>query len=85
MKLSWKFIGVLGAALMVNVARLPAATPTDNPVPTNPTFAKDVLAIFQKSCQGCHRPGQMAPFSLLTYEDARPWAPNPTTTKALTG
>jgi hypothetical protein len=43
-------------------------------VPEKPTFTKDVLPIFQKSCQSCHRPGQMAPFSLVTYEDARPWA-----------
>jgi len=38
------------------------------------TFAKDVAPIFQKSCQNCHRPGSIAPMSLLTYEDARPWA-----------
>src|SRR6266496_817497 len=38
------------------------------------TFNKDVLPIVQKSCQGCHRPGEAAPFSLLTYESARPWA-----------
>src|SRR4029450_5122357 len=43
-------------------------------VPDKPTFTKDVLPIFQKSCQSCHRPGQMAPFSLVTYEDARPWS-----------
>src|SRR4029450_8605302 len=43
-------------------------------VPDKPTFTKDVIPIFQKSCQSCHRPGQMAPFSLVTYEDARPWA-----------
>ena len=51
---------------------LPAAGPSDT-VPANPTFAKDVLPIFQKSCQDCHRPGQMAPFSLLDYESSRPW------------
>src|SRR5262245_32741598 len=39
-----------------------------------PTFTKDVLPIVQKNCQSCHRPGQIAPFSLLTYETARPWA-----------
>jgi len=39
-----------------------------------PTFTKDVAPILQKSCQGCHRPGEAAPFSLLTYEQARPWA-----------
>ena len=38
------------------------------------TFNKDVLPILQKNCQNCHRPGEIAPFSLLTYTDARPWA-----------
>jgi hypothetical protein len=38
------------------------------------TFNKDVLPILQKNCQSCHRPGQIAPMSLLTYENARPWA-----------
>jgi len=38
------------------------------------TFNKDVLPVLQKNCQGCHRPGQIAPMSLLTYKDARPWA-----------
>src|SRR5216684_6429473 len=38
------------------------------------TFNKDVLPILQKNCQTCHRPGQIAPMSLLTYKDARPWA-----------
>src|SRR5215470_9534061 len=38
------------------------------------TFNKGVLPILQKHCQTCHRPGQIAPMSLLTYESARPWA-----------
>ena len=38
------------------------------------TFTKDVLPIFQRSCQNCHRPGAGAPMSLLTYREARPWA-----------
>src|ERR1700676_5074377 len=38
------------------------------------TFTKDVLPVLQKNCQTCHRPGQVAPISLLTYKDARPWA-----------
>jgi hypothetical protein len=38
------------------------------------TFSRDVLPILQENCQSCHRPGQMAPMSLLTYRDARPWA-----------
>ena len=39
-----------------------------------PTFTKDVLPILQRSCQQCHRPGSVAPMSLLTYQDVRPWA-----------
>jgi hypothetical protein len=38
------------------------------------TFSKDVAPILQRSCQNCHRPGSIAPMSLMTYEDARPWA-----------
>ncbi len=35
-----------------------------------PTYHRDVVRILQKHCQDCHRPGQVAPFSLLTYEQA---------------
>jgi len=38
------------------------------------TFNKDVLPILQKNCQNCHRPGSIAPMSLLSYEESRPWA-----------
>ena len=38
------------------------------------TFTRDVLPVFQKHCQGCHRPGEAAPMSLLSYKEARPWA-----------
>jgi hypothetical protein len=38
------------------------------------TFHKDVEPILQRNCQSCHRPGQAAPMSLLTYQSARPWA-----------
>ena len=40
----------------------------------NPTFTKDVAPILQRSCVTCHRPGEIAPMSLMTYDDARPWA-----------
>src|SRR4051812_26042742 len=39
-----------------------------------PTFYKDVLPILQSKCQTCHRPGEVAPMSLMTYQDTRPWA-----------
>ena len=38
------------------------------------TFTKDVAPILQQHCQSCHRPDTFAPMSLLTYEEARPWA-----------
>src|ERR687885_965685 len=38
------------------------------------TFSKDVAPIFQAKCQECHQPNSIAPMSLITYQDARPWA-----------
>ena len=38
------------------------------------TFNKHIAPIFQRSCQACHREGSIAPMSLLTYEQSRPWA-----------
>jgi hypothetical protein len=38
------------------------------------TFSKDVAPIFQAKCQDCHQPNSIAPMSLVTYQDARPWA-----------
>jgi hypothetical protein len=57
---------VLG--VMCGIASLAATNPP------SVTFTKDVVPVLQKNCQGCHRPGEAAPFSLLTYEQARPWA-----------
>jgi hypothetical protein len=38
------------------------------------TYHEDVVPVLQKHCQTCHRPGEAAPFSMLTYKDTRPWA-----------
>jgi mono/diheme cytochrome c family protein len=40
---------------------------------TAPTFTKDIAPIFQQKCDTCHRPSGMAPMSLETYQDARPF------------
>ena len=42
--------------------------------PAEITFHKDIEPILQRSCQNCHREDSVAPMSLLTYADARPWA-----------
>ena len=39
-----------------------------------PTFSKDIAPILQRSCQKCHRPDSLAPMSLITYDEVRPWA-----------
>jgi len=38
------------------------------------TFSKDVAPILQAKCQSCHEPGSIAPMSLRTYQESRPWA-----------
>ncbi len=55
-------------AALAGILLLPAA------LGAAPTFSRDVAPIFQSRCQSCHRPGEAAPFPLLTYQQARPWA-----------
>jgi mono/diheme cytochrome c family protein len=43
-------------------------------VPAAPTFSKHVAPIFQAKCEACHRPDSIAPMSLRTFEESRPWA-----------
>ena len=51
-----------------------AAMAAEAAPPSSVTFNRDVLPILQDKCQTCHRPGQVAPMALLTYQDTRPWA-----------
>jgi len=62
--------GAFILALAIAAASGTTTTAADAP----PTFTKDVLPILQTHCQSCHRPGQIGPFSLLSYESTRPWA-----------
>jgi len=66
------------AALVMTVTSVPnaqaPATGTDSAVKPAVTFTKDVAPILQRSCQNCHRPDSNAPMSLISYEDARPYA-----------
>ena len=64
---------VLGglAAVLALAAPLPASA---GAVPDEPTFSRDVAPILQRSCQKCHRPNSLAPMSLISYEEVRPWA-----------
>lgn len=51
----------------------PKAVPT--PVIAKPTYAANVATILNRECVPCHRPGEVAPFSLVGYENAKKWAP----------
>src|SRR5262245_25402046 len=64
---------LLLTAMTVMAAEIPSSSVTSDPAP-RVTFNKDVLPILQNNCQSCHRPSGVAPMSLLTYENTRPWA-----------
>ena len=61
-------LGQMAGMGMPDVSAIPVTRPS------NVTFTKDVAPIVQQNCQACHRPGEAAPFSMFTYEQARPWA-----------
>ncbi|MGE0159928.1 MAG: hypothetical protein AB7T31_11010 [Gemmatimonadales bacterium] len=65
--LTLAFVASIGAQPALSQVTTAAAT---EPA-AHPTWAEDVLPIFQESCQECHRPNSIAPMSLMTYEDAR--------------
>jgi mono/diheme cytochrome c family protein len=60
----------LGTLIVALFGLSSAARAADAPV----TFTKDVAPILYKSCVECHRPTMFAPMSLVTFDDARPWA-----------
>ncbi len=64
----WVLSGVMG---MLVAGASPAAAQTAGAAPT---FSKDIAPIFQAKCQACHQPESIAPMSLVTYQQARPWA-----------
>lgn len=60
-------------ALLVAIAGFTVAAAAAD-APQQVTFSKDVAPIFQAHCQTCHHVGTVAPMSLVSYEEARPWA-----------
>jgi hypothetical protein len=63
---------ILSVLALVVVFALPQFTYAETNAPI--TFTKDIAPIFQEKCEACHRPDSIAPMSLVTYEEARPWA-----------
>src|ERR1044071_8051303 len=69
MKQLWSF--VIGGAMLATAAN--AGAQTAAAPAAAPTFSKDVAPIFQEKCEACHRPDSIAPMSLRTYAEVRPW------------
>jgi hypothetical protein len=65
------FAGAIALAAAVG-AGVRAQSP--QPVPDAPTFTRDIAPILYENCVECHRAGEIAPMSLITYAEARPWA-----------
>ncbi len=65
------FLGLAGALLAAGAADAPVEA---QQAPGAPTFHRDIAPILQRSCQSCHRPDALAPMSLITYEEVRPYA-----------
>src|SRR6266850_7960831 len=61
---------VLSISAVLAVSPAFAADTPAKPV----TFSKDVAPILQAKCQECHQPGSIAPMSLISFQEARPWA-----------
>jgi len=67
-QIAWTVVAAAALAAPVGVHAQQSA-PADVP-----TFTKDIAPVLQRSCQNCHRPDGVAPMSLVTYEEVRPWA-----------
>src|ERR1700687_3090345 len=67
------FMRCFSFGLLVSIF-LSASLLAQAPQGPSPPYTKDVAPILQKHCQTCHRPGEAGPFSMLTYEDTKPWA-----------
>src|SRR5438105_7630536 len=76
--LAFMFVVLMTVAFVTVVATPVGAQALGNAVESSAqpqvTFAKDVVPVLQTKCQECHHTGGMAPMSLVTYEETRPWA-----------
>src|SRR6266487_952913 len=69
-QMNGRVLQILSIGAVLSVAVPAFAADAVKPV----TFSKDVAPILQAKCQECHQPNSIAPMSLITFQDARPWA-----------
>src|SRR5262244_789201 len=68
-------VAIIFCFAIASLFLLPASqADTTKPLSKQVTFTKDVAPIFFKNCAECHRAGEAAPFSVMSYKDVRPWA-----------
>src|ERR1700679_2286799 len=67
-------LGVRATVGILAFSSFLAAADTPNSAAKPATFTKDIAPIFQEKCEACHRKDSMAPMSLVTYQEVRPWA-----------
>ena len=67
-------VSIWGPAAALAQSRATATAPQSAAATNAPTFTRDVAPILYERCVTCHRPGEVAPMSLITYADVRPWA-----------
>jgi hypothetical protein len=72
--LSWRWWAAAAGVAAAGCLLAGSTSPLSAQAAKSPTFTKDIAPIFQEKCESCHRPASMAPMSLITYEDVRPWA-----------
>ncbi len=65
-------VGLFASVSIAATAAAQSAAPGS--AAATPTFARDVAPIMFAKCANCHRAGEVAPMSLLSYQEARPWA-----------
>ena len=68
MKLPVRSFAVLALVFVPLLMAWPA------PAAAQATYSKDIAPILQRSCENCHRPGQIAPMALTNFEEVRPYA-----------
>ncbi len=74
LKIKVVFGKMWAVGVAVALAGVSSTSVADDRASKRVTFSKDVAPILFANCVSCHRPGDIAPMSLLTYEQARPWA-----------
>jgi len=71
---TWSCLTIFAASVCIAWAGVQQNSPVHGAEFSAPTFYRDVLPLLEDHCQSCHRPGEIAPMPLVTYDQVRPWS-----------